>query len=123
MITSATQAAARSAREEDDTRIVVNLNTDTIRMAVPEQPAPVVNVTVPDQPAPVVRVAVAAPVIPAPVVNVAAPEVRVDAPQVTVETPDVISIASMPTRVTRRSVTRRTPQGSIAETQDVEQDA
>lgn len=46
--------------------------------------------------------------------------VAIPAPIVTM--PDTLRIASMPERVTRREVTKRTPQGGIAETVDIEAD-
>lgn len=91
-----------------------------VHVHVPEQAAPVVNV--PETPAPVVNVT-------APVVNVAAPEVRAEvnvpqqaAPTVTVTTPDTMRIASMPARLTRRTVTKRDAKGAIVETTDIEED-
>lgn len=71
-----------------------------------------------DVPATVVNVEPS--VIPAPLV-----ENRVDVPAAVVQvtTPDTLHIASMPTRQTRRKVTKRTDKGAIAEAVDIEEDA
>ena len=110
------------ATRPTSTEVHTHLSAESLRIdppivnipAFPEIPQSIVNVA-----APVVNVAAAE--IPAQL----APEVRVDvaAPSVTVNTPDTIRIASMPTRIVRRKVVKRTPQGAIAETEDVEADA
>lgn len=84
--------------------------------------------TMAKQPAPTVTVPVTVEnrVEPTPLTVQPAPvtvtPVAIPAPAVTVTTPDTLRIASMPERVTRREVTRRTPQGGIAETVDIEAD-
>jgi len=103
-------AALRSMAERTSSH-QIDVHVPAAQVAVP------IDVHVPKQAAP--RVAVTTPAAAAPVINFA-PIIEAAAPSTE---PQVMRIVEMPPRVTRREVVRRTRDGSIEETQDLEQDA
>jgi hypothetical protein len=106
-VVNVTTPEVRNEITVEPSPVSVSNEPASVVVNVPEQLAPEVVVNVPEQRA--AEVFVTVPDQPAPVVNVT--------------NPDTIRIASMPTRQTRRAVTKRDAQGQIAETTDIEEDA